>query len=279
MNSWIVYVGGKSSTNYKIGKQRGIWGLKKLKSKSELNNVNIGDEIIFVYNITRPKEIFTETIPGFPRIKNSEYFKFEGIVEEILKGKIIKKLYQSTSEVWSDTIYPYRFNFEIESIERNILFTAKDLGDDFIKKTLLSFHSKGDVARVDLDNEFYSSNTNVTLHANSKELSSLEGKVTYRIAKEVVRNAKLAQKKKANHLVEHSKFFCEVCNFSFYDFYGANYDYIECHHINPLSETGEIETQLSDLILLCANCHRVVHQSTECMTIEKLKALTNKNKK
>ncbi|AYN27733.1 hypothetical protein D8682_12560 [Buttiauxella sp. 3AFRM03] len=278
MNTWIIYVGGKSSTNYVIGKKGGIWGLKNLKSHSELKEVNSGDEIIFVHNITRPKKLFPESIPGFPRVKNAEHFKFQGVVEEIVKGKITKGFYESSEVVWPDNTYPYRFHFEIESTEKNVLFTIQKHGDDFIKKTLLSFHSKGDVAKIELENNASSLKDELTLDANSKELSSLEGKITYRIAKEVVRDAKLAQKKKANHLIEHGKYFCQVCDFSFYDFYGVQYDYIECHHINPLSETGETETQLSDLILLCANCHRVVHQSTECMTIEKLMVLVGKRK-
>jgi 5-methylcytosine-specific restriction protein A len=33
----------------------------------------------------------------------------------------------------------------------------------------------------------------------------------------------------------------------------------ECHHIIPISETGERKTRNSDLSLLCANCHRAIH--------------------
>ncbi|WP_312777202.1 HNH endonuclease [Pseudescherichia sp.] len=271
MNKWIIYVGGKSRTNYEIGKEKHVWGLKSLKSHSQMPQVKAGDSIFFVYNLTRPSKIFPKPIPGFPRVKNSEYFKFEGIAEEIVKGKITKGFYESSLAVWPDNIYQYRFNFIIESVECKVYFTQENVGDDLIKKALLSFHSKGDVANLSFVAEPKKTQEKVTLDINSQELSSLEGKTTYRIAKEVVRDAKLAKVKKEQHLIQYGKFFCEICNFSFYDFYGSQYDYIECHHINPLHQTGETETQLSDLILLCANCHRVVHQSKECMTIEKLK--------
>lgn len=35
----------------------------------------------------------------------------------------------------------------------------------------------------------------------------------------------------------------------------------ECHHTKPLSMTGKTKTQLTDIALLCANCHRMVHKA------------------
>jgi len=35
----------------------------------------------------------------------------------------------------------------------------------------------------------------------------------------------------------------------------------EAHHLVPLAEAGERKTKLSDLALLCANCHRLVHRA------------------
>ncbi len=34
----------------------------------------------------------------------------------------------------------------------------------------------------------------------------------------------------------------------------------EAHHLRPLSEVGETKTRLSDVALLCANCHRSIHR-------------------
>ena len=33
----------------------------------------------------------------------------------------------------------------------------------------------------------------------------------------------------------------------------------ECHHILPLSESGIIDTKLSNIAFICANCHRAIH--------------------
>lgn len=201
MNTWVIYVGGKSTKNYNIGKKNKVWGLKKLKNDSKLKEVSEGDEIVFVYNITRPKSKFPNPLPGFPRVKNSEYHKFQGVVEEVVKGKVTKGFYEDTSHIWDDNIYPYRFQFEIESIEKEKDFLIDGLGDDFISKTLISFHLKGDV--VKLDEEIFDSITenSITLKANSVAMSSSEGKVIYKIVKDIVRDPKISKLKKENHKV------------------------------------------------------------------------------
>jgi len=55
---------------------------------------------------------------------------------------------------------------------------------------------------------------------------------------------------------------CKACGFNFNDYYGKDLakDFIEVHHINPLSE-GEIEIDpKKDLIPLCSNCHSMIHR-------------------
>jgi len=54
---------------------------------------------------------------------------------------------------------------------------------------------------------------------------------------------------------------CEACGFDFAATYGTRgKDYIEVHHVRPLHVTGPTATQLSDLALVCANCHRMCHR-------------------
>ena len=55
---------------------------------------------------------------------------------------------------------------------------------------------------------------------------------------------------------------CQVCGMCFEDVYGdIGKDYIEVHHIVPVSERGGdyIVNPYKDLIPLCANCHSMVH--------------------
>lgn len=61
---------------------------------------------------------------------------------------------------------------------------------------------------------------------------------------------------------------CEVCGFDFEVTYGSlGQGFAECHHRVPLAEVGERDTQLSDLAVVCANCHRMLHRRTSRGTL------------
>ena len=81
--------------------------------------------------------------------------------------------------------------------------------------------------------------------------------------------------KKKQFQKHHGELFCEACNFDFKDRYGERGDgFIECHHIVPLSEIDrEQETKLTDLALLCSNCHRMVHRKKKWLTMSQLKKI------
>ena len=68
---------------------------------------------------------------------------------------------------------------------------------------------------------------------------------------------------------------CQVCGFNFFEHYGElGRDYIEVHHIRPLSSLDE-EVPVDpaeDLVCLCANCHRMMHRTRDrVMTVEELR--------
>ena len=57
--------------------------------------------------------------------------------------------------------------------------------------------------------------------------------------------------------------------------YGPRGDgYIEAHHTRPLETLDPSQpTKVSDLALLCANCHRMVHAKRPWLSLVELKAL------
>lgn len=64
---------------------------------------------------------------------------------------------------------------------------------------------------------------------------------------------------------------CEVCSFDFGRTYGPlGEGYIEVHHRLPLHASGPTLSKISDLALLCANCHRMIHRSKAWLTPEQL---------
>ena len=70
---------------------------------------------------------------------------------------------------------------------------------------------------------------------------------------------------------------CQVCGFNFQEHYGElGEGYIEVHHIQPLSTLDEevVVNPETDLVCLCANCHRMMHRSrNHVMTVDELKGL------
>ncbi|MGO9373780.1 MAG: HNH endonuclease [Syntrophobacteraceae bacterium] len=60
---------------------------------------------------------------------------------------------------------------------------------------------------------------------------------------------------------EHGRIFCENCTFDFEKMYGERgRGFIEVHHLLPLAALlPNTITNLSNLMLLCSNCHRMVH--------------------
>ncbi|MFI6580580.1 HNH endonuclease [Embleya sp. NPDC050493] len=107
-----------------------------------------------------------------------------------------------------------------------------------------------------------------------EEYSAPEGRILARRHLYRERNQSLRERKLAEVLGERGHLGCAVCDFDFEAKYGAHgAGYIECHHVVPLHVAGEGETRLSDLALVCANCHRMVHRTNPWLTIDELRAL------
>jgi len=102
-----------------------------------------------------------------------------------------------------------------------------------------------------------------------------EGQLLSRIHRYRERDKILVQKKKLRFLDKYSRLFCQCCGFDFEMKYGERgKNFIECHHTKPVSELslGE-KTRLSDLVLLCPNCHRIIHRKKPWLSIDELKGI------
>jgi 5-methylcytosine-specific restriction protein A len=86
-----------------------------------------------------------------------------------------------------------------------------------------------------------------------------EGRVLTRLHKIRERNRGL-RNKLIEKLKNTNKCHCEICKTEPKEALGAQaMSMFECHHIIPVSEVYTTKTKLSDLSLLCANCHRLIH--------------------
>jgi 5-methylcytosine-specific restriction protein A len=102
-----------------------------------------------------------------------------------------------------------------------------------------------------------------------------EGKILTRLHKQKERNRKAVEKKKASVLASAGKLRCEACDFDFVHAYGElGRSFAECHHRVPLCDLSKIATtRLSDLAIVCSNCHRMLHRSRPLLTVEALRSL------
>ncbi|WP_434976435.1 HNH endonuclease [Streptomyces puniciscabiei] len=121
-----------------------------------------------------------------------------------------------------------------------------------------------DVARL-IREGISAGNLQELVQADEEELdddfSAPEGRLLLRRHKARERNKGLRKKKIESVVRKGGTLACEACGFDFEEVYGdRGAGYVECHHVVPLHEAGEGKTRISDLALICANCHRMIHR-------------------
>lgn len=94
------------------------------------------------------------------------------------------------------------------------------------------------------------------------------------------RNRSLVEAKKRQALAQCGRLSCEACGFDFAASYGQlGEGYCEVHHKIPLAslETERV-TKLTDLAVVCSNCHRILHRKIPMPSISELKACVLQHK-
>lgn len=102
------------------------------------------------------------------------------------------------------------------------------------------------------------------------ELSAVEGdpRMFFHLRRE--RDPVLARAKREAAKATDGRLKCEACGFVTHDTYPAlGGEVCEVHHRLALANATEaVETQLEDLAVLCANCHRAIHRTDPLMSVE-----------
>src|SRR5262245_16651827 len=102
-----------------------------------------------------------------------------------------------------------------------------------------------------------------------------EGKVLYRLHRLRERNRDLVRLAQEKAMDEHGRLPCAACAFDFAAVYGEiGRGFIECHHLLALADLlAEKATRLSDVALVCPNCHRMIHRKRPWLSLDKLSDL------
>ncbi|MFZ4814368.1 MAG: HNH endonuclease [Phototrophicaceae bacterium] len=100
-----------------------------------------------------------------------------------------------------------------------------------------------------------------------------EGRANVRVRQVRQRSQALTYQVKRRSLETDGDLRCGVCGMSFGQVYGElGAGYIEAHHPEPISHfAGEQFTDADDIVLLCANCHRMVHRRNPPYSIQELR--------
>lgn len=109
-----------------------------------------------------------------------------------------------------------------------------------------------------------------------------EGRERFRVHRYLERDGTISRKAKAKRLAETGRLECEVCRLEFVEVevYGARGEgFIESHHKLPVSKlTGKEKTKISDLALVCSNCHRMLHRGSTLLGVSELKNLVEQRR-
>lgn len=112
------------------------------------------------------------------------------------------------------------------------------------------------------------------------DLEGKEGSKALRTHIQIERDPKLVKAKKDAVLAETGRLKCEACTFDFSEWYGdAGNGFCEVHHLKPLAHKGRRTTRLSDLAVVCSNCHRIIHRGRKMLSLQELRRLIKSNAK
>lgn len=157
-----------------------------------------------------------------------------------------------------------RLSNEEDMLERDIVKTHPILG-----KSRIIANPVGTVFRLNSEEEKILGDLWQGSFAVVKDVqySAMEGGLQLKSHYRRERSRKLISLKKEQYKRSHGVLRCEICGLSFVEIYPESLgeDFIEVHHKTPLSQIEKtVKTTLDDLILVCANCHRMIHRTKDC---------------
>ena len=201
-----------------------------------------------------------------------------GINYQIQSQKYLKRLEEDLSKYPFDDIYLEKFNlyFYDEKFEHLNIPIKKKIDkidwvwicQDFNLFLLVN------ILRI----RNISKNKPKLTEDSIETISTIEGAERLRSHLQKERDSNFIKAVKSKAIAQNENLFCEVCGFSFYQFFGElGYGFIEGHHKKSIGLRTEASvTKEKDIALLCSNCHRMIHRKKPMLTIEQLKEIVSR---
>ena len=134
-----MYVAKKSSVNFQVGLDAGVWGFKNHRVEYDL--IEPGDELLMA----------TGWQGGSPRVQPSEWIG--SMIGRVVRGRVTSRIFTDRTPLWpderdSDVSYPVRFTFEVSGEELEVdLHPGVTFAEDIVEAFRWSAINKGQ-ARV-----------------------------------------------------------------------------------------------------------------------------------
>ncbi|MFW7401930.1 HNH endonuclease [Vagococcus fluvialis] len=221
-------------------------------------NIEIGD-IFYIYESKTSKriiaklEVIDNKVTDKNRLEDDVFWKEEVKISKMgyFRMKLITMFDEGMDKVW---LQNNGLKSNLQSPER--------INPELLR-SILDWELDNDIK----NNESSSELTTLMIDTEGKRI----GYYTYRYE----RNPKLRQA-----AIDYHGLNCACCEFNFGKIYGEiGKDFIEVHHIKPISSFTDEETvnPITDLVPLCSNCHRMIHRRKgKVFTVEELKKLLRK---
>jgi hypothetical protein len=214
---------------------------------------------------------------AFSRVQ-TEYTSFVGLLDAAsrsikhFKGKVngavlpidalVESLDRNDSLKFSGK--PYEISFEVDT---PIASSPQQNVSSWLKETVRCLSPLYRFIVLPWDSAIAASAT------EEEALGYPEGRLHYSLHRKRERNPSLIKKvKELAKEKNEGRLICAVCDFDFLKFYGERgRDFAEAHHLIPVSEMEEEHvSRPEDMVIVCSNCHRMLHRSPS-ISPEKLK--------
>lgn len=221
-----------------------------------------------------------ELLAAFPLPNRREFAqkarrKSNSGIVGVRKGKDYSK--GKTYDVWIASWSPQRGVYKAKK------FSILKHGDEGAKQLAIAAREAG---LREMDPEWHGdftaignpSNPNRRPHSSSEEPTNIyafEAEQSYQTHLIRERDKSLRDAAIDLFIEKNGKIFCELCGFDFVISYGSlGTGIIEVHHTKPLAQIAPGEqTKVEDLMLVCANCHLVIHAGDAMQRLETLRSI------
>lgn len=196
-----------------------------------------------------------------------------GMIKITWKDELIRGLKHFEGEAHRQELFEYIRQITNKDIPKEFVRTLQKELERFSKDSL---NYEGKSTNDDKKNIFYSVEGRgvgiwgLNNHIPDENMDETQDDINYPEGKSVLkehlrkeRNPKLIRDAKKVFKEKNGFLFCEICGMNFEQTYGKlGKDFIEAHHNKEaIANMDDLsETKIEDLVMLCSNCHSMVHR-------------------